>query len=96
MKQLVTPHEPTRDPFYRVHSSACFCRYLFTSISSPDIQQHLTDIWHYSRWHLSDHHRDWIYRGDLSNLWRYSGNFVHGCQQYINYRNNTGRHGRSS
>jgi hypothetical protein len=36
MKYQVMPRDPTRDPFYRVHGSACFCRYLLTGLSDND------------------------------------------------------------
>ena len=42
------------------------------------IYQRLTDIRYNSRWHLSNHHRDWIYRCNCRNLRHYTGNFVHG------------------
>ena len=41
--------DPKSDPFYRVHGSALFCRYLLTCVGGPDIYQRLTNIWHNSR-----------------------------------------------
>ncbi len=37
MKHLVMPRDPPSHPPHRMHSSACFCRYLLTCISGdPD------------------------------------------------------------
>ena len=42
------------------------------------IYQRFTNIRHNSRWHLSDHYRDRLYRCNCRNLRHYTGNFVHG------------------